>query len=345
MQRLRIVDMSRFPPPLIPPATIGRVSFDLCCFACGYHLRQLEIAGVCPECGRPIAQSLRNNRLVPANPAWLSRVRTGATILIVAVLAAAALEVVLFFVWLLLLPGSSWAGAYVAEYFTLAFGFGFATAWLWGGWQLTSPRGAASTLGRRRARRDSLQTGVPVLCLPPFLSTVASVVLAGDATAGCTSLSSIFTPILVVAAAGSLSIFAAAVAILVYLRRIARKELSKGFARLLLVVIVLGMAVGLAMTGVFFIGGETPAVFLGYPPLSILLGFAIHEAGEPGAGSAGPPVATSLPSIPIEVILFAVVPLLAVCWFGLFAIMLALFRRAVGAAIRAQAQAAAGPQG
>lgn len=45
-----------------PPGTLdaaGRVAVDAACTVCKYNLRSLEPAGFCPECGQPVAVSLR----------------------------------------------------------------------------------------------------------------------------------------------------------------------------------------------------------------------------------------------------------------------------------------------
>ena len=50
---------------------------DRACIHCGYNLRGLVADGSCPECGRPIAGSLRGNFLEHADPQWLDRLRFG----------------------------------------------------------------------------------------------------------------------------------------------------------------------------------------------------------------------------------------------------------------------------
>lgn len=59
------------------------VSSDLNCARCGYNLRTLPVAGLCPECGSPIAESLDQNWLQNADRAWLSRLSTGAGLVLV----------------------------------------------------------------------------------------------------------------------------------------------------------------------------------------------------------------------------------------------------------------------
>ena len=47
------------------------------CVGCGYDLRNLPIDGPCPECGRPIAESLGGRRLAAADSQWLTRLTIG----------------------------------------------------------------------------------------------------------------------------------------------------------------------------------------------------------------------------------------------------------------------------
>src|SRR5690606_9951670 len=42
------------------------VEYDQACIGCGYALRGLPVAGVCPECGMAIARSFRGDRLAAA---------------------------------------------------------------------------------------------------------------------------------------------------------------------------------------------------------------------------------------------------------------------------------------
>jgi hypothetical protein len=64
-------------PSADEPAQCDRVlQVDLPCIQCKYNLRGLGDGSRCPECGTPIAESLRG-LLVLADPAWLTRVGAG----------------------------------------------------------------------------------------------------------------------------------------------------------------------------------------------------------------------------------------------------------------------------
>jgi hypothetical protein len=50
---------------------------DVACHACAYNLRGLSRDTVCPECARPVAESLKSRRLIDADANWLRTVRWG----------------------------------------------------------------------------------------------------------------------------------------------------------------------------------------------------------------------------------------------------------------------------
>ena len=59
----------------------GEVSIDLPCFHCHYNLRTQTTEARCPECGQPVADSLRGDYLWLADPRWLQRLPRAATVL------------------------------------------------------------------------------------------------------------------------------------------------------------------------------------------------------------------------------------------------------------------------
>lgn len=65
----------------------GRIDIDLACIGCEYNLRGQLPDGSCPECGAPVAGSVRSDRLGVASPLWLMKLRQATTWLMVAALA------------------------------------------------------------------------------------------------------------------------------------------------------------------------------------------------------------------------------------------------------------------
>ncbi len=63
---------------------------DLPCIRCGYNLRELSPDGPCPECGIPIHRSTHGDLLSAADPAWLTRVIRGQTLVYAALVTCLA---------------------------------------------------------------------------------------------------------------------------------------------------------------------------------------------------------------------------------------------------------------
>jgi hypothetical protein len=63
------------------------------CLVCYYNLQGLPAAGVCPECGTPVADSLRGNLLRYSPVLFLHRLRTGISLVFWAALASTLLMV------------------------------------------------------------------------------------------------------------------------------------------------------------------------------------------------------------------------------------------------------------
>ncbi|MCH8252839.1 MAG: serine/threonine protein kinase, partial [Planctomycetes bacterium] len=99
------------PPGALDDAAAPTLELDVPCVHCNYNLRGPQGDAKCPECGAFISESTRPDRLMFANPRWLSRIMLG-----VAVSGAAVASIpvfVLLSVSLVLLvnaPDSKWVG-------------------------------------------------------------------------------------------------------------------------------------------------------------------------------------------------------------------------------------------
>jgi hypothetical protein len=81
-------------PPALPagPAGLtgmtldadGRVAVDALCVSCGYNLRTLHRASVCPECAHPVIHSIQRYFLRFAPPAWVKGLARGLLLVLIA---------------------------------------------------------------------------------------------------------------------------------------------------------------------------------------------------------------------------------------------------------------------
>jgi hypothetical protein len=116
---------------LLPRRAKGPIADHTLCIACGYDLQALAPPGLCPECGVPIADSLRAD-LVHADPGYVARLALGAKLAMVGILTR-WLGVVLAFLGSV--GGIAWL--WVCGLALLA--AGFASSWV-GWWWLGGTR-------------------------------------------------------------------------------------------------------------------------------------------------------------------------------------------------------------
>lgn len=64
-------------PPTVPTTAQGSIQADRPCVQCGYNLRGLQPTGACPECGTPVADSLRGKLLKYCSPDYLAQLHRG----------------------------------------------------------------------------------------------------------------------------------------------------------------------------------------------------------------------------------------------------------------------------
>lgn len=227
---------------------------DAICITCGYNLRTLPVASVCPECATPVLRSLRPDDLRFADPRYLRRVRRGVALLLTAalgVLATVLLAQVLMPVMAVKLsfaPGRSlgWAVVALASLGTLITLFVF---WCIGVFLVTAqdPYPRAKPESRVAAYLARVCTlAAPLIALTAIYASFYFVfvhVLARGSPTGPSSRS-LWTSVLVPWLAVYLSVvvfICAVVALAVCLRRLARRARQIGLARLTSVVLWIGV--------------------------------------------------------------------------------------------------------
>ncbi len=80
--------------PAAPPLPAARSLDEALCVSCSYRLAGLDAAGLCPECGTPVARSLMGNHLKFASPQYLRALHTGVLMIIVSFAGQLLLSVV-----------------------------------------------------------------------------------------------------------------------------------------------------------------------------------------------------------------------------------------------------------
>lgn len=81
----------------VEDSSTTRVTIDLPCASCRYNLRTLELTGACPECGHPVAETLRQS-LLTADPESLADLHSAAGMFLWTALAAGSLAALFVFV-------------------------------------------------------------------------------------------------------------------------------------------------------------------------------------------------------------------------------------------------------
>lgn len=97
----------------------GMVVVTRKCVSCSYNLMGLMGDSLCPECGTPVANSLRDNLLINSSPVYLARIHKG-----VFLVQAGIIVMILLFI-------GSMLGTMVAGFLMAAAGGGGGTGWMY----------------------------------------------------------------------------------------------------------------------------------------------------------------------------------------------------------------------
>jgi len=209
------------------------VELERVCLRCGYDLRGLAAAGLCPECGAPVINSLRGRHLRYSDPAFLTMLSIGARLVL-----AAFVLLVIGWAWAVVTRaiGVFWVGS--VSLASAALGLGASICGLAGWWLISSPdpalRGHDPADRSRSVLRASLIVAAAGMMLSHFGGMIP--VTAGGMFANLTRAGFLLGTL-----AGLVKFFAA----MSYLARLAQRipdedlAMSPRFLRNVLVVIVL----------------------------------------------------------------------------------------------------------
>ncbi|MFQ5429965.1 MAG: hypothetical protein ACE5E1_06610 [Phycisphaerae bacterium] len=270
-------------------AQAARIPLDVPCGICGYNLRSLEMTARCPECGNAIADSLRRGRLMFADPAWLGRLRTGITNTLWIVLAV----VVLIVAGVAALTFATAVGknTTLLDAGLLLSGVGFTTIWLFNLRYLTTPEPEPGSTGRaRRSRLARWIIGlqlVSVLTYTPYILVMLVILFRSPDSTRAFIATSILGAVSI--AFQNLSFFL----LLIYMRRIARRETRKGLGKLI-TFLTWGQA-GMAALGVISIGIALKTPVAATPTTAAVFATLGYTPGAPGTASGNPGIALTQP--------------------------------------------------
>lgn len=145
--------------PSAPPTTpgglpSGPVRGGALCVSCGYDLAGLSPHGECPECGTPIARSLKGDLLAFAPAEYLATLHRGATIVVVTILVMVVFAVLSFGVgmYFAFSSPSGTAPALVEGVLSLG-GLALGVLLLYGWWLLSTPMPMHESTRMDTARR------------------------------------------------------------------------------------------------------------------------------------------------------------------------------------------------
>lgn len=89
--------MTLIGPPLMNDSKTAPASTTPACVQCGYNLSGIGVHSKCPECGTPIAESLKTPLLSNASPDYLRTLLSGTRLTLIIVLCQSISAVVMFF--------------------------------------------------------------------------------------------------------------------------------------------------------------------------------------------------------------------------------------------------------
>lgn len=160
------------------------------CVTCSYDLRGLLSSGSCPECGTPIAKSLRDNLLINSSPEYLAKIHRG-VFFVQAAIIGMILVVFLGILGMIVVGvlagmgggrggGVSWFGVYGVQVVSSLLSLVYAGVALYGWWLFSEADPRASATDRGETPRRIVRIAVIVeAALTVAMQAVSMISLAG----------------------------------------------------------------------------------------------------------------------------------------------------------------------
>jgi hypothetical protein len=168
-----------FPEDSGPSPLDREVDGDVLCIQCGYNLRGLTSDRNCPECGTPVARSLRGNLLRHSSVDYLRKLHVGVFLILAAIIAQILLGFAAAAIGIIAIGGTG-PGLNIAAFdlITTAIGVVISAASLVGWWMFSSPDpaflGAEQGQTARQVIRGTVIALVAITLINLFLTPLAT---------------------------------------------------------------------------------------------------------------------------------------------------------------------------
>ena len=157
-------------PPSLRLDEEGRIAQDVDCLGCQYNLRSLLPNANCPECGKPVIDSLETDQLCLADPRWLKQLIDGLDLVLISVISLVVVPIVfglILTISKMLFSGIN-SGGWVGDVVALIMILQFLVLFILGHWRFTAPQPNAQLHNTSDKHRRIVRLTF-VLCTVVFL--------------------------------------------------------------------------------------------------------------------------------------------------------------------------------
>lgn len=170
------------PVPLFAPEILPEIAPNQAvCLQCGYQIRGLATSGNCPECGTPIARSMRGNLLEFSSTGYVQSLHLGLTIILIVVVAQFALTILLFLgVVIGSIRPAGGTSLKDLELWVNAIALPLTAAMLYGWWQFSAPDPAILGTEKGQSARTTIRASVVIVAVVSVFELLIRAIAAQD---------------------------------------------------------------------------------------------------------------------------------------------------------------------